>query len=755
MERNTFCRYCKKDKPISEFSMKSNGKPYKTCNICSKREKVDKKKLDKATIEQQAIVDSVINGYNVKVDAVAGSGKTTTALHIAKNCSDKKVALITYNKKLKDETNQKVIDFNFANMEVYTYHGSCLRFYLEANGELIDDLKMKECIDKNFNCIKELNLNYDIIIIDEVQDMNITYCKFIRKLIGDNKSNSPDKLNTCIVIFGDKNQCINQYNAANFRFLTMGEDIFRNNNKWVSLKLTETFRVPQEICDFLNDCMLQETRMVSRGKDGKPKYCGYKPRYFITSSFTRASEGCDWVLKEVLYYLNLKDENGKKLYKNDDIFILAPSVKNKADNQSPVILLANELSSRCKHYIQNINNDNDNDNYSSNDTMVYITNDNDCEIDEKIMKHKIVFSTHNSVKGLERKVIIIFNFDNSYFEYFDKETEPHNCPNRLYVGVTRSQERLSMIHHFENDYLPFLKGKDNEEKINNIKKYCDVNPTDGGGNIFKNLDTKELKDTKPIKHAVTDLVKYLNVEVVFKLKQLFLTEKVQRDEGFKVELESMNEQSKERWEVVADINGTAIPLYFGIKYMNKLHLNTTGVKLTGEKDNVKILLMANIMKSKIDHSYYKLNQIKKYNWLTQESLDICTDRLKNLMDEGYIKKDGEFNESIGIEADNGVKFKLNGEMDYVDDNTVIEFKCVNKLDDSHFIQLLLYKYINEMNNKYYENYYVYNILSDELYKIECSFENLENIINILIKNKDNTMLDDRAFREQLRVEGLI
>ena len=116
------------------------------------------------------------------------------------------------------------------------------------------------------------------------------------------------------------------------------------------------------------------------------------------------------------------------------------------------------------------------------ETFVYITNDNDCDVDEKVMKNKIVFSTHNSVKGLERKVVIVFNFDNSYFQYFDKENNPKYCPNRLYVGVTRACERLSLIHHFQNDYLPFLKGNSEEEILENIKEYCELNPTDGGGN---------------------------------------------------------------------------------------------------------------------------------------------------------------------------------------------------------------------------------------------------------------------------------
>ena len=42
------------------------------------------------------------------VDAVAGSGKTTTILHIAQKFEDKHICCITYNAKLKNETHGKI-----------------------------------------------------------------------------------------------------------------------------------------------------------------------------------------------------------------------------------------------------------------------------------------------------------------------------------------------------------------------------------------------------------------------------------------------------------------------------------------------------------------------------------------------------------------------------------------------------------------------------------------------------------------------
>ena len=63
------------------------------------------------------------------------------------------------------------------------------------------------------------------------------------------------------------------------------------------------------------------------------------------------------------------------------------------------------------------------------------------------LKGKIVFSTFHQSKGRERKVVLVFNFDQSYFKYYGKELDPNVCPNELYVATTRAQEHLSLFHH--------------------------------------------------------------------------------------------------------------------------------------------------------------------------------------------------------------------------------------------------------------------------------------------------------------------
>ena len=58
--------------------------------------------------EQQFIVDQIKDNKNVIVDAVAGTGKTTTILSLAEQLPKKSMLQITYNKSLKHEVREKI-----------------------------------------------------------------------------------------------------------------------------------------------------------------------------------------------------------------------------------------------------------------------------------------------------------------------------------------------------------------------------------------------------------------------------------------------------------------------------------------------------------------------------------------------------------------------------------------------------------------------------------------------------------------------
>jgi superfamily II DNA or RNA helicase len=85
--------------------------------------------LPEFSIEQYNIIQQLSLNNNVVVDSVAGSGKTTTNLHIAKRFPLFLILLLTYNKKLKLETREKAKKLGINNIEVHSYHSFCVKYY--------------------------------------------------------------------------------------------------------------------------------------------------------------------------------------------------------------------------------------------------------------------------------------------------------------------------------------------------------------------------------------------------------------------------------------------------------------------------------------------------------------------------------------------------------------------------------------------------------------------------------------------------
>lgn len=114
------------------------------------------------TQEQKSILS--ING-NIKINAVAGSGKTTTIIEYAKQLpKDAKVIYIAFNKTVKDEAAIKFASLGLQNIRVETAHSLAYKhivvrsgFTLKANGyktqELPNILEMQSNAEKHYEFI--------------------------------------------------------------------------------------------------------------------------------------------------------------------------------------------------------------------------------------------------------------------------------------------------------------------------------------------------------------------------------------------------------------------------------------------------------------------------------------------------------------------------------------------------------------------------------------------------------------------------
>lgn len=638
---------------------------------------------------------------------------TSTILFIADSYKDSSILALTYNSQLKNETRKRAA--RFTNLTIDSYHSFAVRNYDKT---AYTDNKVNEIILSSQ--VPSKDICYDIIIADEAQDLTPLLYKFLTKILTDNKN----RTNCKIMIMGDQMQRIYKFREADSRFITFSDRIFGKFNDfgWANCKLSQTFRSSVPIVNFINECMIGYKRL-SGTKMGK-----YKPRYVLCNSY---SEPCK-LIKELL-----------KSYKPEDIFVSAFSIKDK----TPIKHLANYVTNSLR-------------------IPIYCANSDQEALDPRVTENKLVFSTIHQLKGCERKAVLFIGFDNSYFEYYDKGSDPNICPNELYVVVTRASEMLVLVHDSKKTFLPFLNVEE-LTRYTTFERRCAVG-TNLVGNYVPNTDS----------FTVSELVSYLPFSIE-NMCMGYLNVTVINEPGEKLNVPSVVKMSDTIFESVSDITGIAIPAYFeytlfdrttlltkntvekmitklesgssstklamitklkrfskSLKNFHKEHIAGINMKELSISDLLKISLYYAAQQNRTD---YKLNQITTFNWLRKDVLGEGVDRLKEVV----IGRKLVFEESIERLCLSDT-ITLMGELDCVDkDNKIVyEFKCTKDLTTSHMIQLGIYMFICSGMKEYGGyRYRLFNIFTNELREVSGSFSELQEMIKILIDYKTSTRLE--------------
>ena len=591
--------------------------------------------------EQQIVIDSVKDS-NVIVDSVAGSGKTTTVLHIGKAYPQENILVLTYNADLKKETREKVQKYNIPNMEVHSYHAFCCKYY-DRNTQ--KDTEMENLLKQNKNPIQEIP-KYTMIILDEAQDLCDMYYTLVVKLVND------AKIQPKFAIIGDYYQSIYEFRGSDVRYITHANKIFNLfPGEWKELKLSTSFRITNEMADFINDIVLHQPRLRARKSGTKPVYC-------IDGWFSyNAYKVLEYIIKPLI----------NQGYKTDDFFIIAPSIKSKGKNSKSILNEIVNLGSTKYKY------------------GFYVPINDDEKIDKDIIKGKFAISTYHQTKGLERKIVILFGFDTWYFQYKHNENKDKTkCTNDLYVALTRAKEHLFIMHNNNNDYFDFV-DKSKIRKYVTMKFHPNPKPSKAVPKVNKS-------------HVrVTDLIERLNPEVINKCKELLSITRINEPKR-KIYIPTVTKQGNYT-ESVAEINGTAIPAFYellttgNMKIWEKIKNDLPSDMETFNPD-LKNLPISNLLKiSNMYISYmsgykHKNNQIKYYNWITQDMLNDACSRLGRLKIQS---PEYEFNLETMFKG-----IIIMGSIDILSPQNIWEIKCVDNLTIENVLQLLIYSYMYDI-----------------------------------------------------------
>ena len=700
--------------------------------------------MNQPSQEQQQIIDYIKDDYNIRVEAVAGSGKSTTVLSLANQCPSKEILQLTYNSSLRLEIKEKVETLNINNIKIHTFHSLAVKYYSrQAHTDtgirhiLLYKLKLLQPIPK-----------IDILVIDENQDFTELYFQFVLKFLLDYAK--PIQ----IICLGDPRQCIYEFKGADPRFLTMADEIwspffYLKTDKFIKCNLRTSYRITNQMGFFVNKALIGDNLMLTC-RDGDPVT-------YIRNNRKNV---------ENILIFNIKNliSNG---IKPDDIFILAASIKGI---NSYIRKLENRL---VEHNIPC-------------HVPIFETE----KLDERVIDGKIVFSTFHSVKGRQRPFVFILGFDNNYFIQYARTLPKNECPNTLYVGCTRAIKHLFLIEYDERPTdrpLEFLK-MGHRDLVNcsfvDFKGFPRkiFHNSDSSQDNIKSLIEKRFETPTKMVQFIPDFV--LNeispiIDKIFDFSQVYTTN---------IEIPSVI-QTNYGYEDVSDLNGIAIPSFFYEKISKNNILKSLIDQSILEmrpnehfflKNTIKnipetfnsindYLYLSNIYISIQERLYFKLKQINsnEYNWIDQELLNQCIERLEKMIVENneYIPSFEKTlihnsNESLHENIDRILKphftenilFRFSAIIDVFSENSIWELKFTNQISIEHKIQLVIYAWIYQSMNLPSRDFKLFNIKTGELYVLNSNFDDLSTIVISILKGKYEKPLikTDIEFRDSVK-----
>jgi hypothetical protein len=696
--------------------------------------------------EQKQIIEYLRERKNVVVDAVAGTGKTTLILAVAKEFPEMRIMQMTYNSSLRLDVKERVLQNDLKNIKVHTFHSLAKRYYETA--DFTTDTELRKIVLNNARPKEAIIDPFELLVLDECQDMTFLFFQFIVKFIRDVGSQIQ------LLILGDYMQGIYDFKGADIRFLTISEMLWSGfpllkTQEFQKTTMRMSFRITNQMCSFVNDVMLGEKRMEACRDD--------MPVIYIRNTTEN-------IFRVIIAEINKLFEQGVQPC---EIFILASSVNGKG---SSVRKLENWLVERgIPCHVPMLENG---------------------KIDDRVIGGKVVFSSFHCVKGRQRKYVFVMGFDNSYHRFYERVKSPEVCPNTLYVAATRAMKGLYLLETDQNSSdrpLKFLKMSHVQMKQQPFIEFRGFQKT-----IFTEDVDKDAENRGAIhKTSPTDLIRFIQDSVIEKvypiLERIFVVE-IPEEEP--LEIPNILKTKQGFYEEVSDVNGIAIPCMYYDSFMKK-HFpkgGTTDSTETPSSCNVLLelirsqteklkkgnhtfllkkieevpeniektedyLFMANIYLAIQETLYFKLKQIDKdeYDWLSVEMVEKCKTRMDEIVgvdclnmppefekviihdkeDESYVLMDAFLEPYFG----EAKRFRFYGRVDLITENIVWEIKCTGKITIEHMLQVVVYKWLWDMSLNPPKEFKIVNIKTGGVMRLESTEEELNTIMLALLKGK--------------------
>lgn len=324
------------------------------------------------TSEQTIFLQDAIHGHNVLVDACVGSGKTTAIQALCDAMPKyKKILYLTYSRLLKIDAQSKIKN---KNVTVQNYHGFAYRYAKVAPAEQI----------KNFLSMKPKIDHYDIMILDEYQDID----QEISDMLVYIKEKLP-KLQ--IVAVGDMQQKIADRTTLDINeFMKdfLGKDRMQR-------AFTTCFRLNKAHAEMLG--RIWNKPILGANYSGVVEYLTYDEVFNLLLDYEPSDILClgsrTGSMSKMLN--DLEDSASYKFNKNT----VYASIRDKDGQQ---VGFGNDVS---------------------------------------------IFTTFDSCKGLERKICVVFDFDKNYWDRrLNKPDQSYEILRNIFcVAASRGKDRIIFV----------------------------------------------------------------------------------------------------------------------------------------------------------------------------------------------------------------------------------------------------------------------------------------------------------------------
>lgn len=342
--------------------------------------------------EQRLAVDFWNRGYNIKVTAVPGAGKSRVLLECCKEYTSGLILILAYNHDLCEDTKCRLHEAGLQDRVIcLTFHGLATYCIMPS----YDDMGLFDAIEgvQNGSVSVQHKLQVSAVLVDEAQDFRPSFHTLMGLVL-----DIRDDVQYMVV--GDENQMLYTYDnedPADIKYLSTPSDHFASSRPWQHVEFYKSHRLTGPMA-----AVVSKTFNVNL-ESAKCESDDAKPVHLYSINLWKAG----FVLQNILSQL-----------KNDEVTILVPKKKNNG----PLRAALNYISSKgVKLYLHGFDGQ-----------------------DGRIKQNKYVISTWHSSKGTENKTIIVLGLTG------DAEKNP------CFVALSRSYHHLIIIQDESNPYVPLM-----------------------------------------------------------------------------------------------------------------------------------------------------------------------------------------------------------------------------------------------------------------------------------------------------------